>query len=70
MASKGADGRRPVSGGGVCGLGKTKGRWGIAFLPHEKVLAGEKAAGGGSDSEDRHQRPNFEDGSGRLGWRR
>jgi hypothetical protein len=41
----GVDGRWPASGGGVCGSGKTKGRQGIALLPHEEVLAGEKAVG-------------------------
>jgi hypothetical protein len=45
MASKGADGWWSASGGGVCGSGKTKGRRGIAFLPHEKVLAREKVSG-------------------------
>jgi hypothetical protein len=45
MVSKGADGQRSTSGGGVCGSGKTKGRKWVTFLPHEEVLAGEKAAG-------------------------
>jgi hypothetical protein len=43
VASKGADDRRPTSGGGACGSGEMKRRRGIAFLPHEEELAGERA---------------------------
>jgi hypothetical protein len=34
VAPKGADGRRPASGGEVRGSGKTKGRRGNVSLPH------------------------------------
>jgi hypothetical protein len=44
VVSKGENGRRPASGGGACGSGKTKIRRGIGFLPHEEELAGERVA--------------------------
>jgi hypothetical protein len=45
VAPKGADGRRPGSGGWVRGSGKTKGRRGIVFSPHVEPSEGDRAAG-------------------------
>jgi hypothetical protein len=45
VASKGADGWRSTSGGGVRDSGKMKGRRGIAFSPHVEASAEERAAG-------------------------
>jgi hypothetical protein len=45
VASKGADGWRSTSGGGVRGSGKMKGRRGIAFSPHVEASAEKRAAG-------------------------
>jgi hypothetical protein len=45
VAPKGADGRRPASGGRACGSGETKRGWGKAFSPHVEASVGDTAAG-------------------------
>jgi hypothetical protein len=59
MAPKGADDRRPASGGAACGLLKKKREAGFCFLTTRGSLGGRESGAGDGDSEDRRRRSSF-----------
>jgi hypothetical protein len=50
-------------------LGRNEEGMGKGFLSTCGSFGGRESGREGSDGEDRHRRPKFEDGGGELGWR-